>query len=243
MEKLKCSRVVKMQTMPSMCDEGSYMTIPAVLDMFQDIAGLHAGTVGIGANEMEEMGLFWVLSRVRVKILSKPYVYDDLDVTTWIQPAERATCERDFSIARGGEVLAYGRSIWAALRRDNGRLAHMADFYPDADFCMDPPDDEPFVRRSKHFEDAEPLGEYRVRSIDIDRGGHMNNVNYVRAMLGCFTLEELNTMGLSELDIHFVRQCYEGDTIRFVKRPSEDMLMEIAAVNEEGTVVFMAAVK
>ena len=232
MEKLKCSRVVKMQTMPSMCDEGSYMTIPAVLDMFQDIAGLHAGSVGIGANEMEEMGLFWVISRVRVRILSKPYVYDDL-----------ATCERDFSIARGGEVLAYGRSIWAALRRDNGRPAHMADFYPDADFCMDPPDDEPFVRRSKHFEDAEPLGEYRVRSIDIDRGGHMNNVNYVRAMLGCFTLEELNAMGLSELDIHFVRQCYEGDTIRFVKRPSEDMLMEIAAVNEEGTVVFMAAVK
>lgn len=243
MGKLKCSRVVKMQTMPSMCDEGSYMTIPAVLDLFQDIAGLHAATVGIGANEMEEMGLFWVISRVRVIILSKPYVYDDLDVTTWIQPAERATCERDFSIARGGEVMAYGRSIWAALRRDNGRPAHMADFYPDADFCIDPPDDEPFVRRSKNFDDAEPVGEYKVRSIDIDRGGHMNNVNYVRAMLGCFTLEELNAMGLSELDIHFVRQYYEGDTIRFVKRPSEDSLMEIAAINEEGTVVFMAAVK
>ena len=243
MEKLKCSRVVKMQTMPSMCDEDSYMTIPAVLDMFQDIAGLHADSVGIGAFEMEEMGLFWVVSRIRLKIMSKAFVYDDLDVTTWIQPADRAACERDFSLKRNGEVLAYARSIWAALRRDNGRLAHMADFYPDADFCIDPPDDEPFVRRNKRFEDAEPLGEYTVRSIDIDRGGHMNNVNYVRAMLGCFTLKELNDMGIKELDVQFVRQCYEGDTIRFVKRPSEDSLMEVGALNEEGQVVFMAAIK
>ena len=243
MGKLKYSREVRMQTMPSMCDEDSFMTIPAVLDMFQDIAGIHADTVGIGALEMEEMGLFWVLSRIKVKIISKPFIYDDLDIKTWIQPAERATCERDFSMSKDGDVKAYARSIWAALRRDNGRPAHMADFYPDADFCMAPPDDEPFARRSKHFEDAEPLGEYRVRSIDIDRGGHMNNVNYVRAMLGCFTRAELADMALSEMDIHFVRQCYEGDLIRFVKRPSEDSLMEVGALNEEGTVVFMAAVR
>lgn len=242
MGKLKCSRVINMQTMPSMCDEDSYMTLPAILDMFQDIAGMHADTVGIGALEMEEKGLFWVLSRIKLRVISRPFIYDSLDVTTWIQPAERATCERDFSMALDGEIKAYARSIWAALRRDNGRPAPMAEFYPDADFCMAPPDDEPFARRSKRFDDAETIGEYRVRSIDIDRGGHMNNVNYVRAMLGCFTREEIKEMDIRELDIHFVRQCYEGDTIRFVKRPSEDSLMEVAAVNEEGTVCFMAAI-
>lgn len=242
MGKLKCSRVINMQTMPSMCDEDSYMTLPAILDMFQDIAGMHADTVGIGALEMEEKGLFWVLSRIKLRVISRPFIYDSLDVTTWIQPAERATCERDFSMALDGEIKAYARSIWAALRRDNGRPAPMAEFYPDADFCMAPPDDEPFARRSKRFDDAETIGEYRVRSIDIDRGGHMNNVNYVRAMLGCFTREEIKEMDIGELDIHFVRQCYEGDTIRFVKRPSEDSLMEVAAVNEEGTVCFMAAI-
>ena len=38
-------------------------------------------------------------------------------------------------------------------------------------------------------------------------------------------------------------KCYEGETIRFVKRPSEEGLMEIGALNEEGKVCFMAAVK
>jgi acyl-ACP thioesterase len=232
-----------MRAMPSMCDENSLMSIPAILDMFQDIAGIHAESVGIGALELEEHGLFWIVSKLRLRISRRPQVQETFDATTWIQPAERVSCERDWALSKDGEQLAYVRSIWAALRRDNFRPGHMSDFYPDSDFSIAPPDDMPFTRMGKNFEGAEFIGEYRIRSVDIDRGGHMNNVNYVRAMLGCFTLEELNAMSLSEMDIHFVRQCYEGDTIRFVKRPSEDMLMEIAAINEEGTVVFMAAVK
>ena len=135
------------------------------------------------------------------------------------------------------------RSIWAALKRENFKPAHMADFYPDSDFSIAPPDDEPFTRMSKKFDDAELLGEYRIRSIDIDRGGHMNNVNYVRAMLGCFSCAELAEMDIRELDMQFLLQCYEGETIRFVKRPSENALMEVGALNKEGQVCFLAAIK
>ena len=243
MSKIKCSREIEMRVMPSMCDENSLMSIPAILDMFQDVAGIHADSVGIGAIELEERGLFWIVSKIRLRVFRRPAVEEILDAVTWIQPADRATCERDWSISKGDETLAYVRSIWAALRRDNGRPAHMADFYPDSDFTIAPPDDEPFTRMGKRFDGAEPLGEYRIRSVDIDRGGHMNNVNYVRAMLGCFTCAELAEMDIHELEMQFLLQCYEGETIRFVKRPSENALMEVGALNEEGQVCFMAAIK
>ena len=119
----------------------------------------------------------------------------------------------------------------------------MADFYPDSDFTIAPPDDLPFTRMGKNFDGAEPLGEYRIRSVDIDRGGHMNNVNYVRAMLGCFTCAQLAEMNISELDMQFILQCYEGETIRFMKRPSEDGIMEVGALNGDGKVCFMASIK
>ena len=243
MSKVECSCSLKMRAMPSMCDENSLMSIPAILDMFQDMAGVHAESVGIGALDLEKRGLFWVVSKMRLRINRRPPVQEILDSVTWIQPAERVSCERDWSLNKGGEQLAYVRSIWAAIRRDNFRPGHMADFYPDADFTIAPPDDIPFTRMGKKFEDAEPLGEYKIRSIDIDRGGHMNNVNYVRALLGCFTCEQLADMDIRELDMQFILQCYEGDTIRFVKRPSEDGLMEVGALNEEGKVCFMAAIK
>jgi len=251
-EKVKCSHEMPMRAMPSMCDETSHMSIPAILDMFQDLAGIHADSVGIGAIELEEKGLFWIVSKIRLRVFKRPLVQEMLDAVTWIQPADRATCERDFSISQNGETLAYARSIWAALRRDNGRPAHMADFYPDSDFSIAPPDDEAFTRISKKFEGAEPLGEYRIRSVDIDRGGHMNNVNYVRAMFGCFTCAQLAEMNVCELDLQFLQQCYEGETIRFVKRAAGDApadpsggseQMEVGAFNEAGQLCFMAIIK
>ena len=243
MNKVKCSHSRLMRTMPSMCDRDSVMSLPAILDMFQDLAGIHADEIGIGALEMEEKGLFWIVSKVRLTVNERPQVGDMLDAVTWIQPAERASCERDFSISKDGEVLAYVRSMWAALRRDNARLAHMSDFYPDSDYGIDPPDNEPFARISRKFEGAEPLGEYTIRSVDIDRGGHMNNVNYVRAMLGCFSSDEIEDMGIRELDMQFLQQCYEGETIRFVSRQAEGCIMEIGALNADGKVCFAAALK
>ena len=243
MSKVDCSRTSEVRVMPSMCDRNSLMSIPAMLDMFQDAAGIHAGSVGIGALALEERGLFWIVSKTRLRINKRPQVQELLDSFTWIQPAERVSCERDWALMKDGEQLAYVRSIWAALRRDNFRPGHMADFYPDSDFSITPPDDVPFTRMGKNFDDAETLGEYRIRSVDIDRGGHMNNVNYVRAMLGCFTCDQIEEMDIRELDMQFILQCYEGETIRFVKRPSEDGIMEVGAFNEEGKVCFMAAIK
>ena len=243
MSKVDCSRTMGVQVMPSMCDENSLMSIPAMLDMFQDFAGTHAESVGIGAFELERNGLFWIISKLRLRINSRPLIHEMLEATTWIQPAERVSCERDWALSKDGMQIAYVRSIWAALRRDNFRPGHMADFYPDSDFSIAPPDNKPFTRMGKNFDGAEPFGEYTIRSVDIDRGGHMNNVNYVRAMLGCFTCAQLAEMDIKELDMQFILQCYEGETIRFVKRPSEDGLMEVGALNEDGKVCFMAAIK
>lgn len=241
MGKVNCSCSEKTRAMPSMCDQNSVMSIPAILDMFQDMAGIHADSVGIGALELEEKGLFWIVSKIRLKINRRPQVEEILDSVTWIQPPDRVSCERDWAMMQDGEQLAYVRSIWAALKRSDFRPGHMADFYPDSDFSIAPPDNRPFTRMGKNFDGSELLGEYRIRSVDIDRGGHMNNVNYVRAMLGCFTCAQLEEMDIKELDMQFLLQCYEGDTIRFFRRPSKNGLMEIGALNEEGSVCFMAA--
>ena len=243
MSKVECSRTIEMRALPSLCDDTSRMSIPGFLEMFQDVAGIHADSIGMGALALEERGLFWIVSKIRLSISRRPVVQETFDAVTWIQPAEKVVCERDWAISKDGEQLAYVRSIWAALRRDSFKPGLMADFYPEPDAAIAPPDSLPFTRMSKRFDGAEPLGEYRIRSVDIDRGGHMNNVNYVRAMLGCFTCDQIDEMDIKELDMQFILQCYEGETIHFVKRASQGGIMEVGALNEEGKVCFMAALK
>ena len=118
---VKAGQTIDTQVMSSMCDIDSYMSIPAMLDAFQDIAGIHAAGVGSGSLELEEIGLFWVVSKMRMKMLRRPLVGEEIKLSTWILPPDRVTCERDCSIMAGDELLAYCRCIWAALRRDNGR--------------------------------------------------------------------------------------------------------------------------
>ena len=142
----------------------------------------------------------------------------------------------------GDEILAYGRSVWAVISRDTGKLVHMDGLYPDLDFNEAPPDDRPFIRLAKKFEDAEEIGTYTIRSIDIDLGGHMNNVNYVRAMLGCFTADQMKEMDISEVEVNFISQSFEGEMLRYVRRFAEDGSMEIGAVNSADKAVFTAKI-
>ena len=242
MKTVKAGMTFDTIVMGSMCDESSLMSIPALLDAFQDIAGVHAATAETGVLQLEDKGLFWVVSKMRMVIKRRPLVGEETQLTTWILPPDRISCERDCSLHKGDEVLAYCRCIWAALRRDNGRPEPTANFYPYPDEEIAPPDDRPFKRMSRNFEGAEEIGRYTIRSVDIDRGGHMNNVNYVRAMLGCFTCEEIEKLDITELDMQFQLQCYEGETITFVKRESDTAKMEIGAINSEGKATFMAAI-
>ncbi len=244
----RCEFLRDIKILPSMCDGDSRLSIAAALDAFQNTATLHADTFDIGPDGMNRRNYFWIITKTRIHINRMPEMMDDVVLRTWIQAPERISCERDYSISMNDEVLAYGRSIWAVISRDTGKLVPMKGLYPELDFCVAPPDDKAFLRLGKKFEGAEEIGSYTIRSIDIDLGGHMNNVNYVRAMLGCFTTEEIRRFDISQLELNFISQSYEGETLTFLKKTSEDggaqdgCLFDIAAAGPDGKIVFVARV-
>lgn len=235
----KLSRDIRI--LPSMCDRREKLRIADALDIFENSATLHAENFEIGPVGMDKRNYFWVITKIRIHVNRMPDMMSKVESNTWIQEADRARCERDFSFTQNGEQLIYGRSIWAIISRDTMRLVPLAEIYPKIDFDVAPPDDKPFAKINKNFDDAEVIGSHTVCSSDIDLGGHFNNVNYVRAMLGCFTCDELEEMNITELELNFISQTYEGETLTFKCRKT-DVGLEVGALNEEGKVVFMSAI-
>ncbi len=68
----------------------------------------------------------------------------------------------------------------------------------------------------------------------------MNNVNYIRAMLGCFSSEKIRELDIKDMEVQFVSQSYEGSTLSFRCREADEGALEIGALNEEGKAVFLA---
>ena len=235
-----CSYIREQIILPSMCGGDSIMSIPAAFDMFQDTATLHADQFDIGPEGMKRRNYFWVITRTSMHIYRLPEMMEKASAVTWIQPADRAKCERDFAIVSGDETLISVRSIWAVMSHETGRIVPMAGLYPDAiAFDVPTPSDVSFDKISKDFDGAEEIGLYRIRSVDIDLGGHMNNVNYIRAMMGCFGSDELRRLNIRDIEVQYVSQSYEGELLRFLKRESADGL-DIGAAGENGRIVFLA---
>ena len=240
MSEMGCRYSRDVMILPSMCDSYSKLSIPAAFDMFQNMATLHADHFDIGPAGMNRRNYFWVITRIVMHFDRMPSMMDMTEMLTWIQPADRAKSERDFALYAGDEKLFEGRSIWAVMSHETGRLVPMAGLFPDHIEFDEPAPELPLSKIGKDFDGCEEIGRYTIRSVDIDLGGHMNNVNYIRAMLGCFTTEKIRELNIKDMEVQFVSQSYEGSTITFRCREADNGSLEIGALNEEGKAVFLA---
>ena len=117
-----------------------------------------------------------------------PYMMEHVEARTWIQPADRAKCERDFAFYSGDERILMCRSIWAVMSHETGRIRSYGGTVSGEMLSLMNrlPEVVGLQRSSKDFQRRRDIGSYTIRSADIDLGGHMNNVNYIRAALAVF---------------------------------------------------------
>ena len=93
--------------------------------------------------------------------------------------------------------------------------------------------DLPFSRIDDHFEDCTQLCSYTVSSRDIDISQHMNNVHYVRALMGALTTKQIEELNITGAEAIFRIQCYEGEVLSIRMREWENGI-DLAAVKEDG---------
>lgn len=219
---------------PSRCDSAGRLACDQAFAMFMDIAAMHAEALGVGMAPMLARGLFWLTVRTKVRFLRRPALLEPVTLRTRpIAPAE-ARCVREYRMEKDGAPLILGKTEWAVLDVRAGRPVPMAGVFPEGlDMAPAPDFDAPFVRVTGSLAHADALGEYTVRSTDIDLGGHMNNVAYLRALLGLFTVERLKALDPKEAEIAFLAPCFEGERLTFRTREKEGAT-EFAAFRPDG---------
>lgn len=228
--------------LPSSCDFQGKLGVDHAFRIFMDIASRHAEALGVGMVPMLRRGLFWLTVRTKVKFLRRPGMLEEVAVSTRpIAPEPGAMrCLREYRVERDGAPLILGRTEWAVMDVAAGKPVPIEGVFPgNLDFAKAPDYDEPFLRVTGSLANADVLGEYTVRSTDIDIGGHMNNVAYVRALLGLIPTAEQKAREPAEAEVVFLSPCFEGETLTFRTR-MKDGAREVAAFRPEGKLALLA---
>ena len=219
----------------SICDNKGKLSIPSIFSLFMDMATFHAAELGIGMDKLGPKGLFWLTVKTKIKIHRRPAMLEKVDAVTWPQKPNRIRFNRFYTINKNDEVLVEGKTEWAIIDTNSGKLQKAEDVYPDyIKHSEDTVCDTPFERFNPDLTNAENIGTYTVKSTDIDMGNHMNNAAYIRAFFGFISCEELANYEPTDIEIIFKSPCFE-DEILYVKRIKNDMNFHLAFLHSDNS--------
>lgn len=214
-----------LQIMPSQVDYENRLRYHETFNVFMDLANRHAEILGIDQNTLMNKGLFWLTVKTRICFRRRPKMSDRIQAQTWPVKPSSVRSDRCYRILDDDGLLAEGRTEWAIMDMNTGRLANMKDLFPqELVFNEEPFSIEDFPRIAACDETYTLKNKYTVISSDIDMGQHMNNVAYVRALMGMFSVQEIKDMDIREITVIFKTSAHEGDVLSMLYKKEGDIL-------------------
>lgn len=214
-----------LQIMPSQVDYENRLRYHETFNVFMDLANRHAEILGIDQNTLMNKGLFWLTVKTRICFHRRPKMSDRIQAQTWPVKPSSVRSDRCYRILDDDGLLAEGRTEWAIMDMNTGRLANMKDMFPqELVFNEEPFSIEDFPRIAACDETYTLKNKYTVISSDIDMGQHMNNVAYVRALMGMFSVQEIKDMDIREITVIFKTSAHEGDVLSMLYKKEGDIL-------------------
>ena len=204
----------------SECDHTATLSIPSFFSGFIDVATEHGDLMGVSSVDLGKLDLFWVITKSKIKITRKPQLMEEYSIITWPKTPEILRSERFCSFNDDKGVFALGKTEWIMLKKETFKPSKTTGVYPpNLVFSNQTVLDEPWKKLSDDFSSFDKEFSYRVKSTDIDLSNHMNNAHYIRALFSCLSTKQIEKANVSELEIHYRSQCFEGDQlkIRFKK--------------------------
>ena len=214
-----------LQIMPSQVDYENRLRYHETFNVFMDLANRHAEILGIDQNTLMNKGLFWLTVKTRICFHRRPKMSDRIQAQTWPVKPSSVRSDRCYRILDDDGLLAEGRTEWAIMDMNTGRLANMKDMFPqELVFNEEPFSIEDFPRIAACDETYTLKSKYTVISSDIDMGQHMNNVAYVRALMGFFSTAEQTDMDIKDMTVIFKASAHENDLLTMRERRDGDVL-------------------
>lgn len=212
------------QTLPSIVrysetDESGRLSLPALVDYFQDAAELHGDRLGIGWRYLAEQHLAWLLSSWQIEIGRLPELSEEILVKTWGWKFQSIFGMRNsLLLDKDGNTLVTANSVWFLYDTQAQKPVRVPENVVNA-FGIHPRADMKYApRKLPDMEGGEVMESFSVGRQNLDTNHHVNNAQYVAMAMECLP------RGIKpvELLVEYKKQAYLGDIITPVVQRTED---------------------
>ncbi len=194
------------------CQEPSFQT---VAEYMQDTALRHVLYLNIGVEQLLEMNITWILTRIKIKMVRYPKPNETLAVQTWSPEVDRIYAHREFTVLNHkDEVLALASSLYNLLDLTTFKpLATKKVFdsfnryYPQRNF----PEIGSKIRLAGDFKTHHEV-RVRIKEQDIDMNHHVNNVKYINWILDAVQ-DKLKGKKAEIVEINYLNSSTLGESL------------------------------
>lgn len=191
-------------------DHHGTMTLPGLINYFQDCSTFQSEDIGLGLDVLKERKKAWILSYWQVVIERFPQMGEKITVGTFATEFKGLYGNRNFLMDDAyGKRVAYANSIWVFMDTEKGRPAKPGeeDILPYGKEL--PLEMEYEGRKIKLPETSKDLSSFPVRKYHIDTNEHVNNCQYVQMALEVLP----DDMQIRQLRVEYKKSAVLGNVI------------------------------
>lgn len=206
----------------------------ALLEIFQDVAAIHAGNLGCGYEECKAQNLAWVILYNKIEIVKPPKYFTDVVVNTWPKPARRIEYNREYEMVDGnGDLLVKGISNWAIINYETRSIVRKGVEF-DGEYNEFTNYPEPAKRKLDLDESlVSDYFTYTTVADDLDHNGHVNNTRYLKMIFDHLKLHQQKKY-INCIEIAYIKEAKFEETIKIgYNRLNDNKYMFIGYVNKE----------
>lgn len=192
----------------------------------------HAKARGFGMYDVNADNYTWVLSRLCVEMNEMPLVWDQVNVTTWIDNIYKLFTDRNFSIkSPSGKVYGYARSIWALIDYNSRQPQNLEEMYgSNFSIYLNPEELCPISKqgRVRPLNNEDWVKNIKTEYTDIDLNGHVNSIKYIEHIMNLFSLSDYEDgRNLHRIEIAYMAESYFSDNLSLYKRCIDNNTFEV----------------
>lgn len=162
-------------------DHSKMLTLPSLVNYFQDCSTFQSEDLGLGIEVLKERGKVWILSSWQIFVERYPEMGEKIQVGTWATGFEGLYGTRNFQITdEQGERVAYANSVWILMDTKKGRPIRPMAEDTEAYVQGDPIRTDFAPRKIALAKETEDKADFPVLRAQIDTNEHVNNCQYIQ---------------------------------------------------------------